>query len=216
MPYAPANSLDISRSANMNPQSPSLHAVKASLKLNATPRSLLRLVLDRDPAAGVASDGLAREEQDAAKNAHQGRQATEHGEGAVISHGVDHVPYAIADAEGEEAAVGADDDEQGAGPLGIGVEEVGDGHDVGADEGEEVGGDGPDVGEPVVVLGVRRALAVEDDGEDADDDGDEQGQEAGLGLVDAAASAGEPLDDPVTSVAIGRKSCEDSQLVYCS
>ena len=96
----------------------------------------------------------------------------------------------------------ADDDEQGARALRVRVEQVRDGNDVGADEGEEVGRQGPGVGEPVVVLGMGAALAVDDDGDDADDDGDEEREETRLGLVDAAAATGEPLDQPVAAVAV--------------
>lgn len=98
--------------------------------------------------------------------------------------------------------MGADDDEQGTRSLRVGIKEVGDGDDVGADEGEEVGGEGPDDGEPVVVLGMGAGLAVEDDGEDANQDGDEKREETGLGFVDATSAAGEPLDEIITSIAV--------------
>lgn len=98
--------------------------------------------------------------------------------------------------------MGADDDEQGARALRVGVEQVRDGNDVGADEGEEVRGECPGVGEPVVVLGMGAALAVDDDGDDADNDGDEEREETRLGLVDAASATGEPLDEPVAAVAV--------------
>lgn len=147
------------------------------------------------------TDLLAKEVQGHGDEAETASEAAESVEGAVVAVALDERGDAESDAKRDDAAEGADDDEQGARAGRVAVEQVGDGDDVGADEAEVVGGEGPDVGEPVVGGGVDAGLAVDDGGEDADDDGQGEREEADLGLVETAAAVGEPADELVRAPA---------------
>ncbi len=138
----------------------------------------------------------------------QGSETGEHVEGAVISESLDHVQGEAAHAKQEDATECADDNEHRARALMLGVEQVGDGNIVGANERKNESRDGPDVDQPVVWVRMGGRLAIKDSGEHTDDEGQSERYQTCLGLVDASAAVGEPLDDSIATVAKDRQCSE--------
>ncbi|KAI3478214.1 hypothetical protein L1887_59887 [Cichorium endivia] len=87
---------------------------------------LLPLVADRHPASRNLTNLLSKDEEANGHDARHGSETGEHVERPVVSKSFDHVPGAVADAEGENATECADDNEHRARTLRVGVEQVSD------------------------------------------------------------------------------------------
>lgn len=162
-------------------------------------------LLSFSKATREAADLLAPDVDRDREEAKYTSQGAKDGKGAVVAGILDEGGDAVADAKGDDAAERTDDDQDGTGAGGVGIEQVGNGDDVGAHEGEVVGGHGPDVDEPVIVLWVAGALSVENGGEDAHDDRESKCDDAVLRFVDAPVTVGLPFDDFVGTVAKERE-----------